>query len=137
MLANNRNNVAIYIRKNKNALSEIEKQKEELILYAQRRGFEIKGIYIDQCSSRAESKPQLNDLIQDLRLKNIDTILVNEVATISRESRKVLEFIDWTLRPANVRLLVRIAEIDSSLPNGYMFLSLFGVFEEYMKQVQS
>lgn len=136
MFNNKSNNVAVYIRKNKNDLIDIEKQKEELFEYAQIRGFEIKGIYIDQCSSNEENKPRLNELIQDLGIKNIDTILVNEVATISRESRKVLEFIDDTLHPANVRLHVKAAQIDSSTPNGYMFLSMFGTFQEYMKQVQ-
>jgi putative DNA-invertase from lambdoid prophage Rac len=51
-------------------------QVRELKEYIQRRGWELTGIYEDQMSGKTASRPGLNQLMADARLRKFDAVLV-------------------------------------------------------------
>jgi DNA invertase Pin-like site-specific DNA recombinase len=51
-------------------------QVRELKEYVQRRGWGLAGIYQDQMSGKTASRPGLNQLLTDARLRKFDAVLV-------------------------------------------------------------
>ena len=51
-------------------------QVRELKEYVERRGWEVAGVYQDQMSGKTASRPGLNQLMADARLRKFDAVLV-------------------------------------------------------------
>ncbi|MCM3022325.1 recombinase family protein [Heyndrickxia ginsengihumi] len=134
-MENNKLKVAIYTRvsteEQKNGYS-LKGQEEELKAFAERKGFKVVDVYVDGGhSGKNFNRPDVQRLFNDMRNQKFDAILVWKVDRLSRKNRDVLLLIDNELHPRNMRLLVSTCDIDSSNPNGYMFISLLGTFAEY------
>jgi site-specific DNA recombinase len=131
--------VGIYTRVSTNEQREnghsLEAQEKILKEYAKRKNLKIYDIYTDGGESgRNFERPALKRLIQDLKDKKLDTILVHKVDRLSRNNKDVLNLIDDILTPNNQRVLVSSGDIDSSTTNGYMFISLLGTFARYERE---
>lgn len=127
--------VAIYTRvsteEQKNGYS-LMGQEEELRTYAERKGYKVADVYVDGGhSGKNFNRPEVQRLFKDMRCNKFDAVLVWKVDRLSRKNRDVLLLIDNELHPRNMKLLVSTCDIDSSTPNGYMFISLLGTFAEY------
>lgn len=134
-MENNKLKVAIYTRvsteEQKNGYS-LKGQEEELKAFAERKGYKVVGVYVDGGhSGKNFNRPDVQRLFNDMRNQKFDAILVWKVDRLSKKNRDVLLLIDNELHPRNMRLLVSTCDIDSSNPNGYMFISLLGTFAEY------
>jgi site-specific DNA recombinase len=132
--------VALYKRvsteeQNKTGFS-LEGQEDELRAYAERKGYEVVGVYTDGgYSGKNFNRPEIQRLFSDMRNGEFDAILVWKVDRISRKNRDVLDLIDRELNPRNMKLLVSTCDIDSSNANGYMFISMLGTFAEYERSL--
>lgn len=131
--------VAIYCRvsteEQANGFS-LESQEAILVEYAEKKGFEIYDIYIDDgYSGKDFNRPEIQRLLRDGRQDKFDVVLAWKVDRISRSNRDVLTMIDLELRPRNMKLLISTCDIDSSTTIGYMFISLLGTFAEYERTV--
>lgn len=114
----------------------LESQEAILIEYAEKRGFEIYDVYIDDgYSGKDFNRPEIQRLMRDARQDKFDIVLAWKVDRISRSNRDVLTMIDLELRPRNMKLLISTCDIDSSTTIGYMFISLLGTFAEYERTV--
>jgi len=137
---NHKLRVAIYTRvsteEQKRTGYSLEGQEEELKAYAKRKGYKVVDVYTDGgYSGKDFNRPDIQRLLNDMRHGEFDAILVWKVDRISRKNRDVLELIDNELKPKNMKLLVSTCDIDSSNPNGYMFISLLGTFAEYERSL--
>ncbi|MNW48879.1 DNA-invertase hin [compost metagenome] len=131
--------VAVYCRvsteEQANGFS-LESQEAILIEYAEKKGFEVYDVYIDDgYSGKDFNRPEIQRLLRDARQEKFDVVLAWKVDRISRSNRDVLTMIDLELHPRNMKLLISTCDIDSSTTIGYMFISLLGTFAEYERTV--
>ena len=132
--------VAIYKRvsteEQKRTGYSLEGQEEELKAYAERKGYKVVDVYTDGgYSGKDFNRPEVQRMFNDMRDNKFDAILVWKVDRISRKTKDVLILLDNELHPRNMKLLVSTCDIDSSTPNGYMFISLLGTFAEYERSL--
>jgi site-specific DNA recombinase len=127
--------VAIYCRVSTEEQADgfsLDAQKTVLTAYAESKGYKIFDYYVDEgYSGKDFDRPEVQRLFRDMRSKKFDAILVWKVDRFSRSNKDVLTVIDDELKPRKMRLLISTCDIDSSTPNGYMFISLLGTFAEY------
>ena len=109
----------------------LDGQKEAVTVYAHNKGYEVYDYYSDSNSGKNFDRPDIQRLFIDMRNGKFDAIIVWKVDRISRKNSDVLRLIDEELKPRDMKLLISTCDIDSSTPNGYMFISLLGTFAEY------
>ncbi len=108
----------------------LKSQEEQLIIYLKRKGYTDIEVFIDDgYSGKDFNRPNIQRLIRNLN--SFDAIAVWKVDRLSRNNEHVLSLINNYLKPYDKKLLVSTCDIDSSTPNGYMFISLLGTFAEY------
>ncbi|MEL3972102.1 recombinase family protein [Rossellomorea oryzaecorticis] len=137
---NNNKKAALYIRvsteeQNQKGYS-LAGQEEELKEYAKHKGYDVHAIYSDGgYSGKNFNRPQVQRMFRDMSNKMFDVIIVWKVDRLSRSNKDVLSLIDDELKPRNMKLLIKTCDIDSSTPNGYMFISLLGTFAQYERSI--
>ncbi|MEK4343146.1 recombinase family protein [Brevibacillus sp. FSL L8-0710] len=110
----------------------LDAQQSVLEVYAEAKGYQIYDFYVDDgYSGKDFERPAVQRLFRDMRSRKFDAIIVWKVDRFSRSNKDVLTVIDDELKPRKMKLLVSTCDIDSSTPNGYMFISLLGTFAEY------
>src|SRR5699024_6046941 len=110
----------------------LESQIEQLNIYLSNKGFagSMIDIFIDDgYSGKDFNRPNIQRLIRNLN--EYEVVAIWKVDRLSRNNEQVLSLINNYLHPFDKRLLVSTCDIDSSTPNGYMFISLLGTFAEY------
>src|SRR5690625_4675850 len=110
----------------------LESQVEQLKNYLYSKGYSDSNIEVfvdDGYSGKNFDRPNIQRLISNLN--NFDVIAVWKVDRLSRNNEQVLSLFNNYLDPDNKKLLVSTCDIDSSTPNGHMFISLLGTFAEY------
>lgn len=131
---------AIYTRvsteEQRNEGCSLEAQQEELISYAQRKGYTIYDVYSDGgYSGKDYNRPEIQRLFRDMTANKFEAIIVWRLDRLSRSNKDILTLIDDELTPRGIKLLVSTCDIDSSTIEGKMFISLQGTFAEYERNV--
>jgi putative DNA-invertase from lambdoid prophage Rac len=127
---------AIYARVS-TADQSCQMQLRELREYADRRGLEIVGEYVDNGYSGAKaSRPELDRLMQDARMRRFDAILVWK---LDRWGRSVVHCVRsiQELVSLGVRFLAATQNIDTdeSNPTSRFLLHLFAAFAELEREM--
>ncbi|MDR9507715.1 recombinase family protein, partial [Brevibacillus agri] len=131
---------AIYTRvsteEQRNEGCSLEAQQEELISYAQRKGYTVFDVYSDGgYSGKDYNRPEIQRLFRDMTSNKFEAIIVWRLDRLSRSNKDILTLIDDELTPRCIKLLVSTCDIDSSTIEGKMFISLQGTFAEYERNV--
>lgn len=108
----------------------LDGQVDELRSYLKSKGYDdIEEFVDDGYSGKDFNRPNIQRLMRNLA--KFDAIAVWKVDRLSRNNEQVLSLINNYLTPFDKKLLVSTGNIDSSIPNDYMFISLLGTFAEY------
>lgn len=114
--------VAIYCRVSTHDQTTLN-QELELKDYCKRFGFEIYKSYCDDAVSGAKtSRPQLDLMLQDMRKKLFDCILVWKYDRLGRSTLHLLQVLE-EMQNKKVRLIAISQNIDSSTPMGKYFIT--------------
>jgi putative DNA-invertase from lambdoid prophage Rac len=114
-----------------------EMQLRELRDYATRRGMEVVGEYIDTGWSGAKaSRPELDRLMQDARMRRFDAILVWKLDRWGRSLAHCVRSVQ-ELVSLGVRFLAVTQNIDTdeSNPTSRFLLHLFAAFAELEREM--
>lgn len=113
----------------------IEDQIEQLKTFLNKKGYRDIEVFADEgYSGNNFNRPEFQRLITNL--EGFEAIAVWKIDRLSRNNDEVLGLINNYLKPSNKKLLVSTCDIDSSTPNGYMFLSLLVTFSEYERKIR-
>ncbi|QJX64589.1 recombinase family protein [Niallia circulans] len=113
----------------------IEDQIEQLRTFINKKGYTDIEVFADEgYSGNNFNRPEFQRLIRNL--ERFEAIAVWKIDRLSRNNDEVLSLINNYLKPSNKKLLVSTCDIDSSTPNGYMFLSLLVTFSEYERKIR-
>jgi len=126
--------VAIYVR-----VSTIDQTtlNQEIILkeYCQRNNYEIFDIYKDEgISGSKTSRPELDRMLQDMRLKKFEAIIVWKLDRLGRSTQHLLQILE-ELNNKQVRLICIDMNIDTATPQGKFFFTIVGAFAELEREI--
>lgn len=126
--------VAIYLRVSTTDQTTLN-QEIELKKYCEREGFEIYDIYKDEGISGAKtSRPDLDRMLKDMRLKNFEAIIVWKFDRLGRSTQHLLQVLE-EMKNKNVRLIATSQNIDTQTPLGKFFFTILAGFGEMEREL--
>ncbi len=129
----NKKVAAIYVRCS-TAEQETDMQETELREYCGRRGWE-QILYRDKGQSGAkQDRPALNVLLNDLRKRKVDVILVWSLDRLARSLKQLLT-ISEECRSLGVDLVSLRQNIDTTLPAGRLTFQILGAVAEFEREL--
>ena len=121
--------VAIYLRVSTLDQTTLN-QEIELLDYCKRMNYEVYKIYKDEGVSGVKtSRPQLDLMLQDMRNKYFEAIVVWKFDRLGRNTAHLLQVLE-ELKNKNVRLIATSQNIDTSTPMGKLFFTILAGISE-------
>ena len=111
----------------------LEQQELPLIEYCQKQGWEY-VVFKDHASGSKESRPELDKMMQRIRRKEFDTLLVFRLDRLGRSLKHLLQLVE-ELKNLKVRVIFHTQNIDTETPQGMFFLQILGSTAEFERQL--
>lgn len=119
-----------------------EVQLLKLRAYAQARGWEVIGEYVDRKSGADPNRPALRDLERDIDAGRVDAVLVVRLDRIMRSTANFVQFLtmleeDASGRPRRkpVALIATDQNLDTSTPAGRLMRTIIMAVAEYERDI--
>jgi len=126
-------NSAIYVRVSTNE-QETDMQEVELREYVEKRGWRY-VLYRDKGESGAkDSRPALNAMLNDLRRRKLDVVVVWKLDRLARSLKQLLT-IGEECRSLGVDLVSLRQNIDTTLPAGRLTFQILGAVAEFEREL--
>jgi len=109
-------------------------QELELKKYCEINQIEIYKIYKDVISGTKDSRPELDLLMQDMRNKKFDLVIVWKFDRLGRSTKHLLQVLE-ELKNKKVRLIATSQNIDTETPIGKMFFVILSGFAEMEREI--
>ncbi len=127
-------NIGLYARVSKNEQN-IDTQLVALRDYCQRNNYEIVEEYLDNgVSGATDSRPAFNKLLEDMRSRKIDCVLVYKLDRIGRSLQHLLNLFE-EFENTGVEFISLTQNINTNTPEGKMFLRMLMVLAEYEREL--
>ena len=111
-----------------------ENQLLELREYCKRQGYEIYKEYIDQISGIKESRPALDMLMQDARLKYFDIVIVWKLDRLGRSLSHLIQVIqEW--KNKKIDFICTTQGIDTTTSTGQFIFHIFGAIAQFEREM--
>lgn len=126
--------VAIYLRVSTKDQTTLN---QELLLedYCKRNEYEIYKIYKDEgISGSKTSRAGLDIMLQDMRHKYFEAIIVWKLDRLGRSTQHLLQILE-ELNNKNVRLICTDMNIDTGTSQGKFFFTIIGAFAELEREI--
>lgn len=91
----------------------------------------VEQVYIDRMSGKNTERPELQRMLNYVR--EGDTVIVESISRFARNTRDLLELIDY-LNRKKVEFVSKKEAIDTSTPNGKFMLTIFGAVAELERE---
>jgi len=103
--------------------------------FCQRNNYEIVEEYIDNgISGSKESRPSFDKMLGDMRTRKINCVLVYKLDRIGRSLSHLLKLFE-EFKKRKVEFISLTQNINSSTPEGKMFLRMLMVLAEYEREL--
>lgn len=123
-------NTAIYARVSTSNGQDPEMQLRELREYCERRGWHLKGEYIDSgISGMKNSRPELNRLMADAHKRLFDAVVVWRFDRFARSVSHLLRALE-TFGSLGIQFVSLSEQVDTSTPAGKMVFTVLGAVAE-------
>lgn len=110
-------------------------QEIELKKYCERENFEVYRIYKDEgVSGIKTNRPELDLMLQDMRNKLFDAVIVWKFDRLGRSTQHLLQVLE-ELKNRNVRLIATSQNIDTYTPMGKFFFIILSGFAEMEREL--
>lgn len=126
---------AIYARVSTLGCQNPDVQTREIEEYCQRRGFEIFRVYVDRGGSgKKDSRPQLNQLMEDAHQGRFDVVVVARFDSFARSVSHLLRALE-TLNALGIQFVSLAEQVDTSTSTGKMIFTVLGAVSELEKNL--
>ena len=120
--------VAIYIRVSKGDQT-TENQKFDLQNYVKARDIDVYKWYEDVVSGAKDSRPQLDQMLQDGRKRLFSHVIFWKIDRLGRNALHTQQIVEeW--RKHNISFTITTLDIDTSTPAGKFIFGIFAQFAE-------
>lgn len=113
-----------------------ETQVNDLKRYARDRGFKVMKVYEEKASGKRSDRPEFQKLLDDIRKRRTDAVLVWKLDRLARSTRELLNRLE-EFRTINVELISYTENIDTTTPAGKALFSMVAVFAEFENDIRS
>lgn len=130
------NKTAVYLRVSTKEQN-VDTQRQMIMQYCKRNDFEIQKEYTDVgVSGTKDSRPSLDNMLQDLRHGEIKTIIIFKLDRLGRSLRHLIDILG-EFKNKGIRLISINDNIDSinDSPVNKAFWQLLGVFSELEREI--
>ena len=124
---------AIYVRVSK-LEQNLDNQLISLREYCQRNEHEIVGEYSDKISGTKSSRPQLDEMLKDMRAKKFDAIICWKFDRMGRSTTHLLQVLE-EMNNKGIRLIATSQNIDTDTPMGKFFFTILSGFAEMEREM--
>lgn len=129
--------VAIYARvSTSNKGQDLDTQLLPLQRYCRERDREIVETYTDIMSGSKESRPSLNQLLDDAQAHKFDTVIVFRFDRISRSTKQLIDLLE-RFRKLNISFISINENIDTTTPAGSMMFTIIAAFAKFERDIIS
>jgi site-specific DNA recombinase len=111
----------------------LEQQEIPLIDYCKNQGWEYE-IFKDHASGSKESRPELDRMMQRIRKKEFEILLVFRLDRLGRSLKHLLQLSE-ELKNLKVRVIFHTQNIDTETAQGMFFLQILGAAAEFERQL--
>lgn len=128
--------VALYARVSTGGQT-VENQLRELRQAAERHGWRVVAIFLDEGVSGAkgrDKRPQFDALCKAVSRRQVDQVAAWSTDRLSRSMRDLLNFLE-ELIAKNVDLYLHAQALDTSTPAGRAMFQMCGVFAEFERAI--
>ena len=132
---NKRTRAAIYCRV---STEEQDAGKQEFICkeYCQRNNFEVFKVYKDIISGKTTSRPEFNQMLEDMRQLKFRVIMVTKLDRIGRSLQHLLSLFEEFNRKG-INFIAATQNIDTSSAGGKLQMQILGAFAEFERNIIS
>jgi putative DNA-invertase from lambdoid prophage Rac len=109
-------------------------QTSELREYAQRRGLQVVGEFVDIASGSKDDRPQLNKVLALAKQRKIDTLIVWKVDRLGRSLRHLVNVIA-ELDAVGVAFVSLKDNLDFSTPAGRLMFGVIGAMAQFERDL--
>ena len=113
-----------------------EKQAELLKTFSSQQNLKVYKIYTDVTTGRKDTRPQLNQMLIDMRQGFFDCILCYKIDRLGRSAKHLLTICE-ELNNKNVQLIFTSQNIDTKTAIGKMFFTILGAVAEFEAELIS
>jgi DNA invertase Pin-like site-specific DNA recombinase len=127
--------VAIYCRvstEEQNA----DKQEDICREYCKRNNLEIYKVYKDIISGTTSSRPNFNELLEDMRQRKFQVILVTKLDRLGRSLQHLLALLE-EFNKKGIHFIAVTQSIDTTSASGKLQLQILGAFAEFERNMIS
>ena len=111
----------------------LEQQEVPLIDYCKQQGWEYE-VFKDFASGMKESRPELDKMMQRIRKKEFDIVLVFRLDRLGRNLKHLLQLVE-EFQNLKIRLIFHTQQIDTGTAQGMFFLQILGAAAEFERQL--
>jgi DNA invertase Pin-like site-specific DNA recombinase len=136
MMVRQRGHAALYVRVSTDGQT-VENQVGELQRIAERRGWDVVGIYRDAGVSGAkgrDKRPDLDRMLQDASRRKFDVVMAWAIDRLGRSLIDLLGTIQH-LEACGVDLFLEQQAIDTTTPAGRLMFQVCGAFAEFERSM--
>jgi len=128
-------NAAIYARVSTTDQTNVI-QVRELKEYVERRGWEVSGVYEDQMSGAKASRPGLNQLMADARLRKFDAVIVLKLDRFGRSLVHCVGAIQ-ELQALGIRFIAisQGLDTDKSNPTSQLLMHILAAVAQFEREL--
>ena len=113
----------------------VDMQLKELREYCKRMNYGVFQEYVDVgISGSKESRPQFNNLLNDMRKKRFDAVLVWKLDRIGRSLQHLLQILQ-ELNYKNIGFISYNQNIDTTTASGKLLFQIMGAFAEFEREI--
>lgn len=126
---------AIYARVSTEEQS-ADKQEYHLLDYAKRQNIEVYKVYKDVISGSKASRPQFNEMLDDMRKNKFSCILVTKLDRIGRSLPHLISMFE-EFNKRGIHFIASTQNIDTTTATGRLQLHILSAFAEFERALIS
>ena len=127
--------VAIYCRVSTQD-QHADKQEDICREFCKSKEHEVFKVYTDVISGMTSSRPQFNKLLEDMRNREFNTIMVTKLDRLGRSLKHLLSLFD-EFQAKGVDFIAVTQNIDTTTASGRLQMQIMGAFAEFERNIIS
>ena len=125
--------VAVYYRVS-TAEQKPDRQIRELRAYARKRKFKIHGEFVDKAPGTTRSRPELDRLLEEVRRRKVDVVLVWAFDRFARSTSHLVETLE-EFQKLGVDFVSYTQQIDTTTPAGKLTFTVLAAISEFEREI--